>query len=648
MVASAAQQPYLSVVVASRNDGHGGDPLARLQALVDSFAAQCGRFGLDAELVVVEWNPPPDRPRLRDVVRAPGRAPLAVRFIEVPPELHATLPFADVLPLFQMMAKNVGIRRSTGQFVLSTNIDIVFSNQLVEYLATRPLERGRMYRVDRHDIEPNFPTGVSLDEQMAYCASHQLRLHAREGTFAVDRDGNKAVLDPDVVQPPAITLGPGWHVREGDADRGVYRWAAAAEAHLIVDRAESSLHSNVVLELEIAANPYEPDSWVDLEVFDNGNPVARKRIVQHLPHVGSRFAVLLEDGETWHDIVLKLRDVSPSGRRWQSLSERREGLAYRLISARLAVSAYRAACRHEYTSFGPLRAKSPGEYHFALSPAPGDTTLTALDAPDGLPLEASQREVYDRGVRASLLSMTLDQHRFVWLNAPGATRGLHGSADPRDLAPRPGLATGREFVRLLARRAVRRVRRAERRWRSAIAPALREWLDRFDPSPTPDPRPAPDDLSGTTDDLHALRDFLRANRPRYLHLNACGDFQLMAREHWFELRGFAEFATYSMSLDGLLSTAAEHAGIREQVLESPRHIYHLEHEKGSGWTPEGEAQLRRRMAERGITWVEHRMFHTWAASMAWLDRPMIFNGPGWGFADSPLAESTVHPVSHNA
>ena len=51
-------EPYLSVVVATRNDDHGGDPLKRLQAFINTFAAQCRRTALDAEVIVVEWNPP--------------------------------------------------------------------------------------------------------------------------------------------------------------------------------------------------------------------------------------------------------------------------------------------------------------------------------------------------------------------------------------------------------------------------------------------------------------------------------------------------------------------------------------------------------------------------------------------------------------
>src|SRR5262249_2624288 len=40
--------------------------------------------------------------------------------------------------------------------------------------------------------------------------------------------------------------------------------------------------------------------------------------------------------------------------------------------------------------------------------------------------------------------------------------------------------------------------------------------------------------------------FLRRCRPSSLHLNGCGDFQLAARRHWFELHGYPELETFSM------------------------------------------------------------------------------------------------------
>src|ERR1044072_4643258 len=101
-------QPYLSIVVTTRNDDHGGDPLKRLQAFVNTLAAQCRRTSLDAEVIVVEWNPPPDRPRVSELCRVPEDTPFRLRFVEVSPALHQQRRFGSVLPLFQMIAKNVG------------------------------------------------------------------------------------------------------------------------------------------------------------------------------------------------------------------------------------------------------------------------------------------------------------------------------------------------------------------------------------------------------------------------------------------------------------------------------------------------------------------------------------------------------------
>ena len=208
-------QPYLSVVVATRNDDHGGDPLKRLQALVNSFDEQCRRTGLDAEIIVVEWNPPADRPSVSSLLKLPRVPSCTYRFIEVPPELHDRLAFADVLPLFQMIAKNVGIRRARGQFILATNIDIIFSNELVEFIASRQLRARALYRVDRHDIQPQLPIEGPLEAQMDFCATHQLRVHTRWGSHPVDHEGRVVGQAEDIVDGTAVQLGTGWHVREG-------------------------------------------------------------------------------------------------------------------------------------------------------------------------------------------------------------------------------------------------------------------------------------------------------------------------------------------------------------------------------------------------------------------------------------------------
>jgi hypothetical protein len=59
-----------------------------------------------------------------------------------------------------------------------------------------------------------------------------------------------------------------------------------------------------------------------------------------------------------------------------------------------------------------------------------------------------------------------------------------------------------------------------------------------------------------------------------LHMNACGDFTLMARDRWMEIRGYPEvpFNTYT---DGTVLWLAHQAGMRQIVLDAP--IYHVNH-----------------------------------------------------------------------
>src|SRR5262249_58306587 len=205
--------PYLSVVAAARNDDHGGNLLRRMQAFVNAWIGQCKRHALDSELILVEWNPPKDREPLLRALRWPKYlGPCRVRILTVPEEVHRRYKHAEALPLYQMMAKNVGIRRARGQFVLATNIDIIFSDELMAFLAQRRLEDGRMYRIDRYDVMSEVPVDGSVDEQLAYCRCHTIRLSAREGVFPVTSNGQRALAERDVAAPDSgISFGKGWY-----------------------------------------------------------------------------------------------------------------------------------------------------------------------------------------------------------------------------------------------------------------------------------------------------------------------------------------------------------------------------------------------------------------------------------------------------
>jgi hypothetical protein len=180
--------PALSIVVASRNDDHGGNLLGRMQIFVTGLLEQCRRHQLDGELVLVEWNPPPDRPRLADALTWPKEpGPCRVRIIEVPPETHRRrYEFWQKLPLHQMIAKNVGIRRARGRFMLATTVDVLFSDELVSFLASGALEPGWLYRADRYDVPAGVPVNSSIEKQLEYCRSHVIRIATRDGIYSAD------------------------------------------------------------------------------------------------------------------------------------------------------------------------------------------------------------------------------------------------------------------------------------------------------------------------------------------------------------------------------------------------------------------------------------------------------------------------------
>ncbi|HEX4839284.1 MAG TPA: hypothetical protein VFU89_02440 [Rhabdochlamydiaceae bacterium] len=177
-----SDQFHLSVVATARNDNHGGRFLYRMQHFIDGFIEQCKKHQLKAELIIVEWNPPEETELLSQALKFPSDiGPCAIRFIRVPKEVHMKLSHSDKLPLFQMIGKNVGIRRATGKYVLATNIDILFSDKLMRYLRDK-LKSNTLLGVDRLDVPSELPEAVSFEEILNFCDKNYFRINGKYGT----------------------------------------------------------------------------------------------------------------------------------------------------------------------------------------------------------------------------------------------------------------------------------------------------------------------------------------------------------------------------------------------------------------------------------------------------------------------------------
>uniref|UniRef100_Q02BB1 Uncharacterized protein n=1 Tax=Solibacter usitatus (strain Ellin6076) TaxID=234267 RepID=Q02BB1_SOLUE len=681
--------PYLSVVATARNDDHGGNLLGRMQVFVDGWIKQANRHQLSSELIIVEWNPPEGRPRLAEALRWPvDTGVCTVRIIEVPPEIHARYRHAKALPLYQMIAKNVGIRRALGEFVLATNIDIVFSDELIRFLATKPLVKGCMYRIDRYDVTSDVPVNGTLDEQLAYCRTHIIRLCAREGIFRLTPEGLRQT-EPDDITPldSGIHFGPGWFPTElyGLGNRS--RWIEnSAELFVRVPKGGG------MLELEVEPGPGVRPHAERLQVFDrNGSRIANWTIAGRTTlrllvpetadggfqllklYVPGGGKPLLHDPRILNFQFLRCGWVAPKppaplDSYSETIRANRSTLARLLttggeslglvsrVFGRIAKlkKAFALLAKSSGDIFGPsAECWGPNWYEPEHSPgarfrwvsgeaavlvratAPISSLVMLVEPGPGvgfgrfmLQVRSGDGAVVARVPVEGLTYLELPLSLPSGLNALFLSAEAGGAAcdeDPRILDFRVfGLAchtTG-----------------------SGDAPdptiPVRPWaaLSALPISP------AIDWASTLRNDEHILEDL---GRPQYLHLYACGDFTLLAREDWFDIRGYAELHQFSMHLDSILCYTAHHAGLSEVILPEPMRIYHIEHGAGSGWTPEGENEMYMRIARKGIETVSYDQLVALITQMRTIKAPVIFNMDAWGLSEYSLME-TVPGVAPRA
>ncbi|HEX5269647.1 MAG TPA: hypothetical protein VFW33_04125 [Gemmataceae bacterium] len=659
----------LSVVATSRNDDHGANLQRRMQTFVNSFVAQCKRHDFAAELILVEWNPPADRPRLAQALRWPAdTAPCQVRIIEVPEALHRRLAHADALPLYQMIAKNVGIRRARGRFVLATNIDILFSDELIACLKRGGLEEGKIYRIDRTDVETDVPVDAPVDQQLAYCRTHHLRLNTALGTFPMTPDGLPAMAADDVAEPGSgILLGGDVSSVEREGSGEAFRWAGGNVRLLVAappDRPRRLL-------LELSPGPCVRRLPAALEVVRGDKVVARGHILGRslvaltlpvAPGMRGEFGLRAVEGGYFPPPApdCRILDFAVHHLRWSE--EGPGGLpvspeaAFSVVAAGAALDRVRGTATggdvvsaaagisldagwHPVRHWGGLRfrwADSGACLVLGRGGAPGlrlwvgagpnfreDRNTTLQTRGDGdrvlaeVPLRSGVQAVtlpLPAGSGAGRVSLHVLEHGGPPADGQGvrafrlfscawsdANAGAHLAAAVRTGLTGLGLR-GRAAVRSLQRLWHRRWLRQER---------LRSWQ------------------GGTPTRL-----------PR-VHTNACGDFTLMARRHWDELRGYSEFEIFSMHLDSLFLYAAHVGGLEEVVLEPPMRAYHIEHSAGSGWTPEGENRLFERIRKKGIPVMTMEELCELVGEMKEKSDPALFNRAGWGLADQELPETRV-------
>ena len=144
-------KPYISFVIVGRNDDYGGNLVNRISTMTKVLGYHAQRVQKSFELILVEYNPVQQKELLAESLAQFKNEYLAIKVIVVPEAFHKTRTERKI-PMLEYVAKNIGVRRASADFILVTNPDIIFSSELIDRICKNPLSQDTFYRVHRRDI----------------------------------------------------------------------------------------------------------------------------------------------------------------------------------------------------------------------------------------------------------------------------------------------------------------------------------------------------------------------------------------------------------------------------------------------------------------------------------------------------------------
>jgi hypothetical protein len=137
----------LSIVVVGRNDNYGGDFSLRLKTTMDWNLS----LFPNAELIYIEWNPLEDKDS--DCAWISARYPNAKCYI-VSNEIHKKLITKKNFPILEYFAKNLGIRKASGDWIILVNADVLIGADISFEALNKELVYGTHYNNIKWDNQP--------------------------------------------------------------------------------------------------------------------------------------------------------------------------------------------------------------------------------------------------------------------------------------------------------------------------------------------------------------------------------------------------------------------------------------------------------------------------------------------------------------
>eukprot|EP01062_Namystynia_karyoxenos_P063146 TRINITY_DN55968_c0_g1_i1.p1 TRINITY_DN55968_c0_g1~~TRINITY_DN55968_c0_g1_i1.p1 ORF type:complete len:780 (+),score=78.42 TRINITY_DN55968_c0_g1_i1:95-2341(+) len=173
----------ISFIIATRNEPcaypeiNSLCPHNRLRNSMESLLFfDWATYNVTCEIIIVTWNELAGMPRMQQVLELPLKRSCAVRFIAFSAQTHRERLGSEV-PFHEMQAKNAGMRRTAGRWVVIGNIDVLWPARLLRSIAqdvktfrrdTRITLLAQRYNLDRWGglqrwISADTPQGLRMD-----------------------------------------------------------------------------------------------------------------------------------------------------------------------------------------------------------------------------------------------------------------------------------------------------------------------------------------------------------------------------------------------------------------------------------------------------------------------------------------------------
>ena len=187
----------ISAVVIGRNDGYGGNLHHRakhcLNNLIENFD----------EVIYIDWASP-EQSLISEIKPDLERSGKLKVYEVLKHDIRNNNPEYENYIIVECIARNIGIRRSSSDWILSTNIDILLSE-----IKLKNYRDGAMYTCGRRNVPESFhlqsENSVGL---LNNCLTHSNNWPRAQDTVGYEEDGSPIALW-DAGDIWSLVLGPG-------------------------------------------------------------------------------------------------------------------------------------------------------------------------------------------------------------------------------------------------------------------------------------------------------------------------------------------------------------------------------------------------------------------------------------------------------